>query len=281
MNYLYYWNGHKNFGDELSLYLVEKITGTKFSPARKSFNTKTLVAIGSLLEPKIISTKSIIWGTGTLRADSLALPPLRIFPLSRLLMNIGYRLSLPKPDIRAVRGPKTREALILLGYKCPELYGDPAILFPRFYKARPSKKRYVAGLILHHIQELMLPKDTLEAHNILPISILRETPEEIESFVDEIASCEQIFSASLHGIIVAQAYGVRAQWIQIEGQPIQGDDTHKFEDYFLGANQEVQHPVKISLTDDNLHRLLSIRAPDVRSFESADDLLKAFPFNEF
>ena len=126
-----------------------------------------------------------------------------------------------------------------------------------------------------------IPKDTLEAHNILPISIQRETPEEIEHFVDEITSCEQIFSASLHGIIVAQAYGVRAQWIQIEGQPIRGDDTHKFEDYFLGANQEMQRPVRISLTDNDLRLLLTIRAPNIQPFESADNLLKAFPFSEF
>lgn len=61
MNYLYYWNGHKNFGDELSLYLAEKIAGSKFSPARYPFKTKTLIAIGSLLEPQIIN-KKLLYG---------------------------------------------------------------------------------------------------------------------------------------------------------------------------------------------------------------------------
>ena len=276
-NNLYAWIGHKNVGDELSFYLVEKITGKKFLLKEPPFQTKTLIAIGSLLTTKTLSSNSIIWGAGTLLP--LSRPYLR-HRISRFFRQIKT-LSFFKPDVRAVRGPKTREVLLEMGIPCPENYGDPAILLPRYYKPKvDDARRYKAGLILHHIQSLKIPRDSLKALGILPISILRESSEEIEQFIDEIVSCEKIFSSSLHGIILAQAYGIPAQWIQIENQPILNDSPHKFLDYFLGAGQIVQAPLKLNLSLDALQESLRFTPPRIKSTVVADTLLRSFPFDE-
>lgn len=247
MNNLYAWVGYKNFGDELSFYLVQKITGKKFVLQKPPFLNKTLLAIGSILKPITLSANSVIWGAGTLSSSSLDEPchKIKIFPISRFIRQIRSSFVPKQPDIRAVRGPKTRELFLKKGIPCPEVYGDPAILLPRYYVANRSKNKYKAGLILHHSQTMGIPTSALKAIGILPISIFREGNQEIEQFINEVCSCEKIFSSSLHGIIVAQAYGVPAQWIQLERQPILDDDAHKFEDYFLGANQTVQKPLRI------------------------------------
>lgn len=91
---------------------------------------------------------------------------------------------------------------------------------------------------------------------------------------------EIFFSSSLHGIILAQAYGIPAQWIQIEGQPIQKDNHHKFEDYFLGSGQIIQVPIKVSLQESILNSLSSFRSrPKVLPFNNTNQLLDSFPFD--
>lgn len=54
----------------------------------------------------------------------------------------------------------------------------------------------------------------------------------IEQIIDEICSCEYIISTSLHGVIVAHAYGVPAIWIK-EGYIY--TDGIKFNDYFASV----------------------------------------------
>ena len=282
MNRLYYWHGHRNFGDELSLYLVEKISGKEFGYAPPPFETKTISAIGSILTYKNLSTNLIVWGSGALKEDSLKPKPLKLFPITRLFRTIPeffHRKKAPQPDIRAVRGPWTKAAFDNIGLDCPDLFGDPAILTPLFYAPKNLDKKFEVGLILHHIQASPLGYAELASLGIRLIDIRRETPEEIESFIDEVCSCQIICSASLHGIIVAQAYDIPAQWIQIEGQPIRGNNSYKFEDYFLGAGQVSQAPVRVKLSLEDMDRLCYLQPPEIRPFVHKQELLSAFPYD--
>lgn len=270
---LNYWAGHKNFGDELSPYLVEKITGKKVQYAGQKELNK-LTAIGSIIDFNNIYSRSHIWGSGMLTKDFIN--PYRMLPLNKIFRKSYYR-----SKVYATRGPLTKRALEKLGFKCPEVFGDPAILLPQFYQAKELKK-YKYGIILHQTHSEFVPKDKdiLENENIRYISINREGRQEIEEFVDEVCSCDFIFSTSLHGVVVAQAYGIPAQWLKLKSLDIHKDDAFKFHDYFLGANQEIQNPLVIdSLDVKTIESMRSFPFKEPANIKSRKELLEVFPEN--
>jgi len=66
----------------------------------------------------------------------------------------------------------------------------------------------------------------------------------IEKTTDEILSCDRIISSSLHGMIVAHAYGIPAIWIKFSNN-LYGDDV-KFDDYLLSVNIKPYKGIMIS-----------------------------------
>ena len=56
----------------------------------------------------------------------------------------------------------------------------------------------------------------------------------IEEVVDRIVSCDLIASSSLHGLVVAQGYGVQLGWVEFSGR-LKGDGV-KFADYFAAVS---------------------------------------------
>jgi pyruvyltransferase len=271
---LYYWGGHGNFGDELSLYLVEKISGRKYRHADKYANGK-LVAVGSLLTPEIMRTDSRIWGTGTLTRHALDPERTPWFPLNRKFRAINPRGRRAK--IFAIRGPLTRESILHSGFDCPEIYGDPAILMPRYFSPS-STKRYPIGLILHHSQPTPSNAEAWLEHGIKLIPIQREGNAQIEAFVNDVHACEKVLSTSLHGLIIAQCYGVPVRWVAVGSLPIHEDAEHKFLDYFLGAGQTAQEPETIRLDPESIASTVErTTMPRILPFTMAKRLLDAFP----
>lgn len=127
----------------------------------------------------------------------------------------------PDPAARylAVRGPMTRDLVRSYGGDCPEVYGDPALLLPEIHD-RPVEKRHEVGVVEHYVDEGRAP-------DIFPtISPVSADPLHV---VDRIRSCERIASSSLHGLVVAQAYGIPWAWVRFSGS-LNGDDT-KFDDF--------------------------------------------------
>lgn len=278
---MYYCKGLDNFGDELSVYIVEKLS-QKSAVFANSTDDGKLVAIGSLLTYDVIHSDSVIWGTGTLTKNAVKLFP-KVFPLTRSLPTLARRLKESNKNvasIRAVRGPLTRKALIDAGISCPEIYGDPAIVMPRIYHPKPTTKSKV-GLILHYSQERLFEQRTLNKTGrelFKLISIKRQGNEQLESFIDEVCSCEKIFSTSLHGLIIAQTYGIPAQWMRAKGTAIHSDETHKFIDYFLGVGLPPQTPLFIDLKNIDIQALSEIEIKDSQIDNSVvDAILSVFP----
>ena len=222
---LYWWNhdfqGTYNVGDILSKFIVEKLSGRSVVLAAPSDGHK-LCAVGSIINNNTLAAGGTFWGSGMHHAD------IKFFDADVKFL--------------AVRGPLTRQSLLRAGYKCPEIYGDPALLLPDFYTS-PAKKKYKIGVVAHwKHQESIRCGD-----GALFINILRDKSN-LTSFIDDICQCERIISSSLHGIIIANAYGIPAKWFVVDGIPLEGDPYKKFNDYFISVKMPVQAPVVINNT---------------------------------
>lgn len=176
------------------------------------------LVVGSILHQ--VDRNAIIWGAGFISENS--------------------RLREKPKLICAVRGPLTRDIIIRQGLECPEVYGDPALLYPRFYKPSMEKK-YKLGVVPHFVdQNSHLLDQFKNKEEVLVIDVTGG----INKFVDEICSCEKIASSSLHGIIASDAYGIPSTWISLSDNVI--GKGFKFRDYFASVGRNVTHPLTIS-----------------------------------
>jgi pyruvyltransferase len=213
---LYYWNQQwggrffENLGDVLSQKLVERIVGAPVRIYKLGQKPeKKLLAIGSLLS--FARDHDVIWGTGV----NGKVTKKKDFKFTTL-------------DVRAVRGPLTRKFLWdNFRIKCPEIYGDPALLIPYFFPEFTKKKKpkYDYIIIPHYSEEHLFPKD--EWQNIV------YSTEPWYEVLSKILNSRFVISSSLHGIIVAEAYGIPARLLVIS----KNEPLFKYYDYYLGTNR--------------------------------------------
>jgi len=231
--------GKGNFGDELNPYIISKISNQKVNHINLQYlldnkflalkitlvavlqkrislavffkylsynffsHPKVLLAIGSVLQ-KVRYSNCQVWGSGI----------------------IEEKYNFKNADFLAVRGRYTQKKLRELGYKTPEVIGDPAVLLPLVYQPKNLKK-FKVGIIPHYVHFEKIKK--LVSPDVLVINLL----DGIEDIIDQICSCEFTLSTSLHGIIVSHIYGIPSLWTDFKEieEKLHGDNI-KFKDYF-------------------------------------------------
>lgn len=211
------WYEPRNFGDWVGPYLYEAITGHPplYCPKKRISQFGCFMTAGSILRHLTKDDVATIWGSGIISNTDTPCRPKKVL---------------------AVRGPLTFKRLSNLGYDCPPVYGDPAILLPCFYKPNPIfRADHPIGIIPHFVD-----KDIWEQQDGI---VIIDPTQPLERVIDEISSCKITFSSSLHGIIVSHAYGVPSVWIRPKN-PIHGDDS-KFYDYFLSSGIQVT-PIRLN-----------------------------------
>ena len=194
-----------NFGDELSAFIVSNVLKTTVDLAPKNEKGK-LLGIGSILHQA--QDKDITWGSG---------------------INGKYvnrKVKAKDLNILSVRGPLTQNYLKECDYSVPDIFGDPAVLTPLFYNPKEqSSKKSVA--YVPHFSEL---KD-LDVSKGIPVINPTKPYKEV---IDDIYNTKLILSSSLHGVILAEAYGIPAVLIRRnENEPI-----FKYKDYYLGTGRQ-------------------------------------------
>lgn len=258
----YWWDQQSNFGDQIGPWLIEMITG------RPAFNTIALPKAGHA----VMTAGSIItgmnrpgmsvWGSGLIE-------PLDSITVERLK-------SRPPYTIRAVRGELTRSELTEhLQWEVPEVLGDPALLMPEFYRPHTLNSGESRPAVVPHYAHRKLFEQNSERNEFDVIDV-RKSPEVV---VAQIANASAIASTSLHGLIIAQAYGVPWIRLRISDRHLVGQDF-KFEDFYTTIDKDRVAEVSLSKDDvpdsDLLEILKSASIPD--SKYDVASLIQAFPF---
>lgn len=275
------WWYEPNFGDALNPYLLGKLSGRRveYCPQHRPFfkeefnrflsnpfifdwqrmkwpETKqpVVMAIGSMLEHS--RPNYLIWGTGFLRESG-------VFGGGKVL---------------AVRGKYSAAKLVEQGFPNCEVYGDPALLMPLVYPVERVDNEKVTriGIIPHYLDYQTM------RNKYLQYEVIDMNTYDVEFVINRVISCDYIFSSSLHGVIIAHAYGIPALWVKGPGT---GKETIKFKDYFSSVEIpyydgcfDLDDIIKNRLYDSD--ELRKFMLPDSNTLiKIQKDLLSVAPFN--
>ncbi|WP_227006318.1 polysaccharide pyruvyl transferase family protein [Rufibacter latericius] len=207
----------------------------------ETIQRRTMLAIGSVMH--FAHDNDVIWGTGV---------------NGKVDVNEHQFSTL---DVRAVRGPLTREFLQKRGIPVPEVYGDPALLLPHLFPGRFRKtgqKRYVVVPNLHDLKTVR----SLGLENVIsPVWGWNKC-------VEEILKAEFVIASSLHGLIIAEAFGIPACYIRFT----ETENLFKYNDYLMGTGRgEVEFATSVA-------QALEMGGMPAPQFD-ATKLLAAFPID--
>jgi pyruvyltransferase len=229
-----------NFGDLIGPVLVAGMlerAGAPFAPQPG----RRVLSVGSVVQ--FAAAGDVIWGSGVNGKSLVEMP------------------SLPAVDVRAVRGPRTREALLARGVDAPEVYGDPALLTPLLF---PWLRELAAAKV----------RGTLLAPNMNDRRALRGRADVLNpqrplvECLREIAQSERVVGSSLHAVIIAEALGIPAVAVSSREE-----HPFKYDDYYAGTGRP---GIRLAdNVDDGLAARAAVPGPDW----SAEPLLAAFPFD--
>ncbi|MEC9432492.1 MAG: polysaccharide pyruvyl transferase family protein [Pseudomonadota bacterium] len=211
---VHHWRpkGAANFGDELSLVVVDQLLALR--GLHRAFHARapqTLFAIGSILQ--MAREGDTVWGSGVNGRDTEREP--------------GFSTL----DVRAVRGPKTREWLNRWRPEIhvPEVYGDPGLLvfdlFPDLLTRR-TLQSYPETIFIPNLNDLRLK----ELDTSFPIvSPLEPWPLVCEYIVN----ARNIVTSSLHGFVLGERLGKDVKLVRLSST----EPAFKYEDYVLGTGR--------------------------------------------
>lgn len=252
---LTYFDQQENYGDLLSPWLLARMSGrpVRFADRRAPH----FVMVGSIIGDA--RDAATVWGSGSYGVERPA----------------GFN---KRATYTEVRGPLTRSRLLNVGIDCPRVYGDPALLMPLYFAPQVTKTHRV-GIVIRHTEDRWRG---LEVGPDVRLIDLKTT--DVESTTREMLECDAIISSSLHGLIIADAYGIPNVWLDSDAatggsRPFGGE--FKFYDYFASVDkmrhaQPLEVPASGALTADHLHAPMDFDGRPIRW--DAEALLEACPF---
>lgn len=248
---LFVWrpqDGSINFGDFLSRVVVDLVLARRgYTLGDEVERGRQMLAIGSVLH--FARDGAVVWGSGINGKI-----PVEAHTFSTL-------------DIRAVRGPRTAAFLRSRGIAVPDVFGDPALLLPvlapdRFRRSQGGGVGFVPNLNdSEAIAEIAKDKHAAGITLVSPRTGWNRC-------VTAILGHDLVLASSLHGLIVAEAFGIPARYVRLT----ETENLFKYTDYYEGTGRPDFHYAR------SIAEGLEMGGERPPIFD-AEPLLRAFPFD--
>lgn len=195
---LHWWKAEPNFGDAINPLIVGHVSGR--AVVHTGPRNADLFAIGSMLQVVKRTHKELresgervcVWGTG-------------------LLNPVFGHDFLDNVELALVRGPVTAALL----KREMTRFGDPGLLISSALPFSGTRSDRI-GIVPHYT---LIEDQALQAFVASdPAYILIDPRGDAAEVCLQIAACAHVFASSLHGLIMADAYGVPNTWIAPQGQ---------------------------------------------------------------
>ena len=233
-------DGRRNYGDHLARVIAQAAAARRGLTLDEEIAAPhRLFTVGSVLH--FARDGDTVWGSGV--NGKIALE------------RIGAR----RLDIRAVRGPKTAAVLRKLGMTVPDVYGDPALLLPKLFPDRFKPDPVRDYVIVPNLHDLALIED--RERLVSPLMGWNRC-------VAAIVSARFVVASSLHGIILAEAFGIPARFTRFSPT----ESAFKYDDYAQGTGRSTLEPAT------SVEQALDMGGHPPIAFD-ADRLLASFPYD--
>lgn len=229
-----------NFGDLLGPLIVKLLLAQRGIPNRARERKTRVLTVGSILH--FAKSGDHVWGSG--RNGNIP----------------DSQHSFEQLDVRAVRGPLTREFLIDRGVPAPRIFGDPALLLPQLHPMMTTwaQEKETDISVVPNLHDI-------KAFRKVPGFVSPTAP--LELVLERIARSRFVVGSSLHGIIVAESLGIPARLIvpSKEGR-------FKYEDYYRGTGRSRYEPAV------DVHQAMKMGGEPLPEWDPAP-LVESFPWD--
>lgn len=220
---LFYYR-YPNFGDTLNETLFGK---AGYDVAYHGFDSAEMIAVGSILD-MLVGNSRIGSRDKQMQHKAQSDLPIHVWGTG-LMYQYGETMHRPVRPllIHALRGELTRRQMSrFIGSDVSCALADPGLLSP--YLVPAGEKKWDFGIVAHYVDAGLPVFEEMAAY--FPNSLTIDVSQSPEVVLKQISQCRAVFSTSLHGIIVADAYGVPSGWC-VSSDKILGNN-YKYHDYF-------------------------------------------------
>ena len=235
---MFFWDGVPNFGDQVGPWIASCLSKRPVLNVRGlNKSTNAIFGVGSIIQMINKNHQHCnIWGSGLIDDKN-------INAVMRRLKSANVK------KISGVRGKLTEKYLKSYDFDVAPVYGDPALIFSNLYEPNKIQLKSKKVIVPHYVHYELFKSLNLEGYHIVNVG------DGVTNVIDQISNADLVISTSLHGLILAQSYGVPwAHLHLIDAKSLVGDDF-KFHDYFTTLDDTKVTQVKVSLSDLNQKQL--------------------------